>query len=94
MISALFFPITIFLTGIAIPMKMISLEGLHALLDSPIVRVYLFFLISFPMFHWAHRFRYVVADMGLKQGSLFLSILCYSFASVTTIATLVYLIFN
>ncbi len=36
-----------------------------ALVRSPLARVYLFILCSFPLFHWAHRFRFTLYD-GLQ----------------------------
>jgi len=60
--------ITLFLTGIAIPAGWLTEESLLALVRHPLARLYLFVLISLPLFHWAHRFRYALVDLGL--GSL------------------------
>ena len=91
-VAALFVPVTIVLTGIALPAGWISTEGLQELVGHPLSRLYLFILISLPMFHWAHRFRYVVVDLGLKHGTTFLAFVCYGAAVLATIAAAVHLV--
>ncbi|MCI0351445.1 MAG: hypothetical protein L0Z53_18640, partial [Acidobacteriales bacterium] len=54
--------------------------------------LYLFVLISLPMFHWAHRFRYVVVDLGLKEPFGVLSIVCYGTAVLVTLMALFFLV--
>ena len=83
MVSALFFPVHIFLVGLAFPLGWFeapSYEALHNLVLHPITRLYLFVFIFLPLFHWAHRFRYAVADLGIKLPSPILAILCYGAA--------------
>ncbi|MFQ5968373.1 MAG: fumarate reductase subunit FrdD [Acidimicrobiia bacterium] len=63
-VSAFLFPVTIVLTGLAIPAGLLSEESLLALIKNPLVRLYLLVLISLPLFHWAHRFRYALVDLG------------------------------
>jgi fumarate reductase subunit D len=91
-VAALFVPVTIILTAIAVPTDWISAEGLHELLKHPLSRIYLFVLISFSMFHWAHRFRFVVVDLGLKQGGTFVAVICYGAALLATIAAVIRLV--
>jgi len=67
-VAAFLFPVTVVLTGIAIPAGWLTEESLLALVRHPLARLYLFVLISLPLFHWAHRFRYALVDLGL--GSL------------------------
>ncbi len=90
-VSAFFFPITMLLTGIAVPAGWVSAEGLHELVGHPLARLYLFVLISLPLFHWAHRFRYVVADLGLKGRGEILAIACYGTAVVGTVMAVFFL---
>ncbi len=89
-VAAFFMPITILLTAIALPAGAISAEGLHQLAGHPLTRLYLFVLISLPMFHWAHRFRYVAVDLGFKRISRFLPSVCYGTALVVTLLALYY----
>ena len=90
-VSAFFIPITLVLTGIAVPAGWISAEDLRQLVDHPLTRLYLFVLISLPMFHWAHRFRYVAADLGLRGLGGILAIACYGTAVLGTVTAILFL---
>lgn len=83
-VAAFFFPVTIVITAIAFSTDWISAEGLHQLARHPLARIYLFLLISLPLFHWAHRFRYVAIDLGLKGLSGILPVVCYGAALLGT----------
>ena len=89
MVSALLFPIHILLIGLAFPLGWLDApdyESLHSLVVHPITRLYLLVLISFPLFHWAHRFRYTVYDLfQLKHGRSLIAVLCYGAALVGTV---------
>ncbi len=91
-VAALLIPITIVLTGIAVPAGWISAEGLRHLVGHPLTRLYLFLLISLPMFHWAHRFRYVAVDLGLKRWAGTLTIACYGAAVLATVTAVFFLV--
>ena len=85
MVAALFMPIMIILTSIAVAAGWLTEERLWVLLSNPLVRVSLFVVISLPLFHWAHRFRYTLYD-GLKVKHLtgLIFVLCYGGAVVGT----------
>ena len=83
--AAFLMPITMILTGIAVPAGWISGENLRGLVGHPLTRLYLFTLISLPLFHWAHRFRYVAVDLGLKGMGGILAIACYAAAGLGTV---------
>ena len=85
-VAALFLPVTMVLTAIAVPSGWISPDGLLELLAHPLARLYLLVLISLPMFHWAHRFRYAIADLGLKRFPGILAVACYGTAVLATAA--------
>jgi fumarate reductase subunit D len=91
-VAAFLIPITLVVTGIAVPAGWVSAEGLRELVGHPLSRVYLLVLISLPMFHWAHRFRYVAVDLGFKRFSSILPIVCYGTAIVVTLLALFYLV--
>lgn len=96
MVSALLFPVLIILTGFVLPFYRLEddplyLETLAGFLAHPIVRVILFGVISLPLFHWAHRFRYALIDMGLQKVRTAISILCYGSALAGTAITAVLL---
>jgi fumarate reductase subunit D len=85
-VAALLFPVHLFLNGLVFPLGWLeapSYELLHALVQHPVTRLYLFVFISLPLFHWAHRFRYTLYD-GLQLGHLtnLIAVLCYGAALV------------
>ena len=87
-VAAFFMPVTIVVTAIAVPAGAISVEDLRQLAGHPLARLYLVVLISLPMFHWAHRFRYVAADLGFKAIPGILAVACYGTAVVVTLLAL------
>ena len=82
--SAMILPALVFITGIAVPAGWLSENDLLALVRNPIGRVVLVGLVFLFLFHWAHRFRYALVDLGLRglgsQGWLF-----YGAAAVGTL---------
>ncbi len=86
-VAAFLIPLHIFLMGIAWPLGLVSLEfdKVQALLANPLVRLYCFVLISLPLFHWAHRFRFILVHMGLKSINTLLAVLCYGAAIAGTV---------
>ena len=85
-IAAFLFPVHLFLSGLAFPLGWLdapSYESLLGLVQHPAVRLYLFVVISLPLFHWAHRFRYTLYD-GLQLYHLMalIAVLCYGAALV------------
>ena len=80
MIAALLMPITIVITSILVMANVVSAEELRVLFTKPVVRVYLFAIISLPLFHWAHRFRFTLVDLGLKAIKGPIAVLCYGAA--------------
>ena len=85
MVAALFLPATVIVTGIGIPAGWVTEEHLRALLGNPLVRLYLFVLISLSLFHWAHRFRFTLVDLGLQAARSVVAWLCYGSAVVGTL---------
>ena len=87
-VAALLFPIHLFLTGLAFPLGWLDpprYESLYGLLRHPLTRLYLFVLISLPLFHWAHRFRYTLYDgLQLKHLTELIAVLCYGTALAGT----------
>lgn len=88
-LAALLFPVHLWLTGLAWPLGWVErpdYESLRGLIGHPVGRIYLFALISLPLFHWAHRFRYTLYD-GLQLYHLtnFIAALCYGAALAGTL---------
>jgi fumarate reductase subunit D len=95
-VAALLVPVHIFLTGIAWPLGIFSenfleYSRMQMLFSHRIVRLYCFILISLPLFHWAHRFRFTLVDLGLKSIHTLIAIVCYGAAIAGTIAAAVIL---
>ena len=83
-VAALLFPVHLFLNGLAFPLGWVdapSYDVLRGLVQHPVTRLYLFVLISLPLFHWAHRFRYTLYDcLQLYHLTVVIAVLCYGAA--------------
>ena len=95
-VAAFLVPVLILITGIAWPLGLLPGDALQfakmqALLSHPLTRVFCFVLISLPLFHWAHRFRFTLVDLGLKSMHTLIAVLCYGAAIAGTIAAAVIL---
>jgi len=83
-IAALLFPVHLVLNGLAFPLGALeapSYDVLYGLVRHPVTRLYLLVVITLPLFHWAHRFRYTLYDvLQLKHLYRLIAVLCYSAA--------------
>lgn len=90
-VAAMLMPVAIVVTGIAVPAGWVSPEALLELVRHPVGRLGLFVLVSLSLFHWSHRFRYALVDLGLglvgRRAWLF-----YGTAFVGTLAMVVLLV--
>jgi fumarate reductase subunit D len=84
-LAAFFMPATIFLTSIAVAAGWLDEDRLWRLLNNPFVRLYVFLLIALPLFHAAHRLRFILVDLGLKAAHKIIAVLCYGSAIVGTV---------
>jgi fumarate reductase subunit D len=88
-VSAILLPAHVAILGIAyaagwLPDDAMSYGRIHHLVGSPLTKLYLLALISLPLFHWAHRFRFAVHHqfgIGLKR---LVAGACYGTALVGT----------
>ena len=90
--AAFLVPIHLFLHGIAVPLgwvsaEVTSYERMRAVVGHPLVKIYLFVLIALPFYHWAHRFRFTLFDLGLKSLRTSVAVLCYGAAVIGMVAT-------
>jgi fumarate reductase subunit D len=92
MVAALLMPVTIVLTSIAVVAGWLTEQKLADLLAHPLTKLYLFVLIAFPLFHWAHRFRFTLVDLGLKFARGPIAVLCYGAAIVGSALAVVFLL--
>ncbi|HWP34612.1 MAG TPA: fumarate reductase subunit FrdD [Thermodesulfobacteriota bacterium] len=88
-VAAFLVPVHLLVHGLALPLGWIAAdpEGLRAFARHPLVKLYLFVLIALPFFHWAHRFRFVLYDVGLHGGRALIAVLCYGAAIAATVVT-------
>lgn len=88
-VAALLMPVHIVL-GLALAAgwarEAFAYDRILALITHPLGRLYLFGLISLSLFHWAHRFRYTLAEgLHLKASWLPVSVGCYGGAILGTL---------
>jgi fumarate reductase subunit D len=89
-LSALLFPVHVFLFGLAFPLGWLEApahERVLALVTHPLGKFYLFIFCSLPLFHWAHRFKYTLYDgLQIKHLNELINTLCYGGAIAGTLA--------
>ncbi len=94
-VAALLYPVHMFLAGLAFPLGWLDApdyEGLLRLTSHPLAKLYLLLLISLPLFHWAHRFRYALYDgLSLKHLTPVIVVVCYGGALAGTLAAILLL---
>jgi len=98
-VAALFLPIMILLSGIAMPLgwfgvggDVFAYERIRGIVSDPMARLFLFVLISLPLFHTAHRMHAALSDPWLKHMESLLSVVLYGGAFTGTIVTAVILL--
>jgi fumarate reductase subunit D len=90
LIAAILLPVHILVQGILGPLGIVPVVDGHydtwiQVLGNPIVKLYLLVLIAFPFFHFAHRLRYLLVDLGVAAArSVPAQIVFYGVAVVVT----------
>lgn len=97
MVAALILPIMILAFGVFIPMGGPDPAAYTAfrfsnLLGNWIVKLFLLAVIALPLFHWAHRFRYLLFDLGIHSARMPIAVVCYGLAIIGTIITIIVLV--
>lgn len=90
--SALFVPGLILSFGVLIPLGILPATAsdpakLTMLFQPFLVRLVLTGIASLTFFHWAHRFRFAVYDLGMKSGRTPMAFVCYGTALWGTLWT-------
>ncbi len=90
--SALFIPVIILVTGFLLPTTdsaraVEHYEHVSSIVGWWPVSIVLLGVISLSMFHCVHRIRHVLMDFGLRRFDLMLMIICYGGAFSGTLAT-------
>jgi fumarate reductase subunit D len=93
MVSAFLIPVHVALLGVAfasgwLPDDALSYERMLGFASHPLAKVYLGVLVVLPLYHWAHRFRYVVHhQLGVHGWKRLVATLCYGTAFAGTALT-------
>ena len=80
--AALFIPAFVIATGLALPFWAAGddeavYQHVQRIVSFWVVRLVLFAVIFFSLFHCAHRFRHILMDLGLRTASRTLAVCCY-----------------
>lgn len=90
-VAAVLLPVHIVLNGILGPLGVVNVaqpDGV-SLLANPIVKLYLLVLIAVPFFHFAHRLRYLLVDLGVPAAkSVPAQVIFYGGAIAVTLLTI------
>jgi fumarate reductase subunit D len=90
-LAAILIPVHILVQGILGPLGIVPVVDRHydtwiSILGNPIVKLYLLVLISLPFFHFAHRLRYLLVDLGVPAAkSLVAQVIFYGGAVAVTV---------
>ncbi|HKW73536.1 MAG TPA: fumarate reductase subunit FrdD [Candidatus Dormibacteraeota bacterium] len=93
-ITALLLPVHVLLQGILGPLGLVTVADQHydtwvEVLGNPLVKLYLLVLIMFAFFHFAHRIRYFLNDLGFHAArSVAAEVVFYGGAVVVTLITI------
>lgn len=83
-VAGLFLPALIAVTSLGVYSHWVEPAHLRDQMYQPLVRAFLFVVISLTLFHSAHRFRSTLVDFGLKSAAQFIAVLCYGTAVAGT----------
>ena len=94
LIAAVLIPVHVLVQGILGPLHIVPVVDQHydtwiSILGNPIVKLYLLVLISVPFFHFAHRLRYLLVDLGVGAArTVAAQVIFYGAAVAVTIVTI------
>ena len=93
-LTALLLPSQVLVQGILGPLGLAPVVDRHYdtwvnIVGNPLVKLYLLVLFAFAFFHFAHRLRYFLVDVGVRAAkSLPAQVVFYGGAGVVTLVTL------
>jgi fumarate reductase subunit D len=93
-VAALLLPVHVLLGGIGVAVgwtrDALAYERVAALVSHPLGRVYTFIVVALWLLHWAHRFRFTLAEgLHLKASWVPVAVACYGTAVAGVVATAV-----
>jgi len=90
-VAAILIPAHVAILGIAwaagwLPIGALSYGRVHHLVHNPLIKLYLSALISLPLYHWAHRFRFAIHhQFGIHGWKRLVSVATYGTAVAGTV---------
>lgn len=88
MAAAMLIPGLILATGLILPLGGgASYDSLRQMVEPWFVRLGLGVVVSLCFFHWAHRFRFTLLDLGIHSARTAIAVLCYGGAIAGTVVT-------
>jgi fumarate reductase subunit D len=90
-VAAILIPAHVAILGIAwaagwLPNGALSYGRVHHLVHNPLIKLYLWALISLPLYHWAHRFRFAIHhQFGIHGWKRLVSVATYGTAVAGTV---------
>ena len=90
-LAAVLLPVHILFQGILGPLGYVNVAEPNntGLIGNPIVKLYLLVLIALPFFHFAHRLRYLLVDLGVPAArSVPAQVVFYGGAIAVTVLTI------
>jgi fumarate reductase subunit D len=93
-LTALLLPVHVLVQGILGPLGLVPVVDRHYdtwvnVLGNPLVKLYLLVLFAFAFFHYAHRVRYFLVDVGVHAAkSVPAQVVFYGGAGLVTLITL------
>jgi fumarate reductase subunit D len=97
-VAAILLPAHVAILGIAfaagwLPDQALSYDRVLDLARHPLAKLYLWGIVSLPLYHWAHRFRFAVHhQFGIHGGKRLVAVLCYGIAVAGTVIAAVILL--
>jgi fumarate reductase subunit D len=94
LIAAVLIPVQILVQGVLGPLGVVPVVDRHydtwiSILGNPLVKLYIVVLVAFPFFHFAHRLRYLLVDLGVPAArSLPAQVVFYGGGAVVTLAAI------
>jgi fumarate reductase subunit D len=79
-ITALLAPVLIVIVGFLVPADQVEYDRLETIFTNPLGRLALVAFAFLTFFHWAHRFRHTLNEIGLKPFGLPIAVACYLIA--------------
>jgi fumarate reductase subunit D len=93
-LAAILIPVHVLVQGILGPLGIVPVADRRlgpwlTLLGNPLVKIYIVVLIAFPFFHFAHRLRYLLVDLGVPAAkSVPAQVVFYGGAVLVTLAAI------